>query len=474
MTSGRMAPSPFSANRSVKGVRLGVSSNGRHFIDQHGAPFFYLGDTAWSIFKQLRREDVDEYFANRAAKGFTVVQSYVLRGLKVQNAYGEVPLIGRDPTRLNEGFFRHVDFIIDRAEAHGIFMCLVIAFGEHIRRKTDTEERFEENESIFNPENAFAYARLLARRWREKPVIWNLGGDRAPVGDEAVFRAMAAGLKEGFASGHLVAFHGPGPGPSGGPRQTSSSWWFHDEPWLDFNTIQSGHGWMIPNYRDVSLDYRRVPAKPTIDMENTYEDFLVPRNLEADPLIRDGAKPQRRVDGHQVREAGYWAMLSGAAGHGYGCCGVWEFRGSHLAKDYSEPLDTWSGSVDWRRAMDLPGAVGMGIMRTLFEQRPWHRLVPDQSLILAGQGEEEAHIAAARASDGAFAIAYLPFGRRAAFDTSPLSGTDVDASWFDPRTGAWSRAGSFPRGTPVELEAPTSGPDQDWVLVLEDAATRVS
>src|SRR5687767_5869591 len=30
-----------------KGMKLKVSSNGRHFVDQGGRPFFYLGDTAW-------------------------------------------------------------------------------------------------------------------------------------------------------------------------------------------------------------------------------------------------------------------------------------------------------------------------------------------------------------------------------------------------------------------------------------------
>src|SRR5437879_3834645 len=56
--------------RSVKGMQLQVSPNGRYFVDQDGKPFFYLGDTAWLLFQRLNREEVDEYLKDRAAKGF--------------------------------------------------------------------------------------------------------------------------------------------------------------------------------------------------------------------------------------------------------------------------------------------------------------------------------------------------------------------------------------------------------------------
>src|SRR2546426_11857861 len=62
--------------RSVKSLKLRVSPNGRYFVDQHGKPFFYLGDTAWLLFQLLTHEEVDEYLKDRAGKGFTVIQAY--------------------------------------------------------------------------------------------------------------------------------------------------------------------------------------------------------------------------------------------------------------------------------------------------------------------------------------------------------------------------------------------------------------
>ncbi|MDQ3349958.1 MAG: DUF4038 domain-containing protein, partial [Acidobacteriota bacterium] len=71
---------------------LRVSENGRFLIHQDGSPFFYLGDTAWSLVQRLRREEVDLYMEDRAAKGFTALQVVGISefdGLTEGNAYGE-------------------------------------------------------------------------------------------------------------------------------------------------------------------------------------------------------------------------------------------------------------------------------------------------------------------------------------------------------------------------------------------------
>src|SRR5260221_4886727 len=78
------APPPEASERSVKGLNLKVSSNGRYFVDQDGKPFFYLGDTAWFLFQRLDRKELDDYLKGRARKGFTVIQAYVLRRLEAR------------------------------------------------------------------------------------------------------------------------------------------------------------------------------------------------------------------------------------------------------------------------------------------------------------------------------------------------------------------------------------------------------
>lgn len=107
---------------------LKVSENGRFLVHTDGRPFFYLGDTAWELFHRLDREDANAYLENRAAKGFTVIQAVVLAevdGLHVPNAYGDLPLHGNDPTRPNEAYFTHVDYIVERAAALGLYLGML-------------------------------------------------------------------------------------------------------------------------------------------------------------------------------------------------------------------------------------------------------------------------------------------------------------------------------------------------------------
>ena len=61
--------------------RLKVSDNHRFLVTEDGAPFFWLGDTAWELFHRLDREEAERYLANRAARRFTVVQAVVLAEL---------------------------------------------------------------------------------------------------------------------------------------------------------------------------------------------------------------------------------------------------------------------------------------------------------------------------------------------------------------------------------------------------------
>jgi hypothetical protein len=88
--------------RSVKNLKLSVSANGRHFVDRNGKPFFYLGDTCWLLFQRANRAELDEYLKDRAAKGFTVIQAYVLRGLGKQHPDGNSSLVDATP-RTDEG-----------------------------------------------------------------------------------------------------------------------------------------------------------------------------------------------------------------------------------------------------------------------------------------------------------------------------------------------------------------------------------
>jgi Protein of unknown function (DUF4038) len=111
-----------------------VSANG-HYILRDGKDFFWLGDTGWELFHRLNREEADRYLEKRHLQGFTVIQAVVLAefdGLHSPNAYGDLPLFNDDPTRPNEKYFSHVDYIIDKAASEGLVIGLLPTWGDKV------------------------------------------------------------------------------------------------------------------------------------------------------------------------------------------------------------------------------------------------------------------------------------------------------------------------------------------------------
>lgn len=421
---------------------LTLSPNRRFLIHDDGRPFFYLGDTTWELFHRLDRGAAEYFLRDRAAKRFTVMQSVVLAeedGLNDPNPYGHRPLIDNDPTRPNEPYFEHVDYIVNVMESLGLWCGMLPTWGDKWNAS-----KWGVGPEVFTPANARIYGEWLGRRYRDKPIIWILGGDR-PVETQThrdIINAMAGGIKAGDEGRGLITFH-----PTG--RHTSSTDW-HDAAWLDFNMWQSGHTRNTPNWQDIAHDYARAPAKPCMDGEPAYEDHPSQFNIE-----------HGYIEEYDNRKSLYWALFAGAHGHTYGCHPIWQFftLGRH-PKSYCRHT--------WAEAMHLPGSGQMQHARALLESRPFLSRIPDQSLIVGDPGEGTHHARATRDAEGSYALVYFPTLRTLTIDLSKLSGKQLNAHWYDPRTGAWHRVGRLENSGPRAFTPPQIWPD--WVLVLDDAA----
>ncbi len=453
---------------------LTVSADGHHLVTDQGAPFFYLADTAWDLFHRLTREEAEHYLATRAAQHFTVIQAVALGehdGLRQPNAYGHVPfrtdaqgLIDPRQPDLRPGeaddYWDHVDYIVAAAARQGLYVALLPTWGDKVCRLWGI------GPDIFDPayqdqgleeaiSRAFHYGRFLGRRYQESPhIIWMLGGDRPADGDEEIWRAMARGIatgitgsEDGEGSGVLMTYHPYAP--------QASSALLHHETWLDFNTVQSGHHARdISNYELITNDYHKRPAKPTLDSEARYEDH--PINWD----IANG-----RFDAFDVRQAAYWAVFAGAAGHTYGHYSVFQF-----SSPTTPPTPFVNPSVSWDKALAAPGAAAMAHLRALVESRPPLTRVPDQFMIATGQGSKAEHVRATRAADGSYAFIYIPTGQPVGLTMSAIAAAVARAWWYDPRTGAATLIGTVPTAGKQTFTPPTSGRGCDWVLVLDDPA----
>lgn len=420
---------------------LRVAANQRYLETAAGKPFFYLGDTAWELFHRLSREEAAYYLENRAAKGFTVIQAVVLAqmgGLEVPNANGDLPLDGKDPAKPNERYFAHVDWIVDKAASLGLYTGMLPTWGSHWKK------------GLFTGESARSFGRYLGKRYRERPVIWILGGDEQieSAAERRIIEAMAAGLKEGDGGRHLITYHPRGPG--------LSSDFFHEADWLDFNMFQSSHaGRDHDNGLYSEHDYYLDPPKPTLDGEPRYEHIVA-------GFYFSNADPLDRFDAYDARQAAYWSLLAGACGHTYGNNNVWQM--------WRPGLKPAAGaSIPWREALDHPGAFQMGHLRRLFESRPFEKLEPAPGMILDGPRTGGAKIRAARARDGSFAFVYSPRGEPFTVSKPSLKARRVREIWYDPRYGTGHHVHTSDNYGIQTYTPPTSGRGNDWVLILEDA-----
>lgn len=111
----------------------------------------------------------------------------------------------------------------------------------------------------------------------------------------------------------------------------------------------------------------------------------------------------------------------------------------------------------------------MGILRRLFESRPWWRLVPDQQMILNGPRDGGAKIRAARDREGTFAFVYSPRGEPFTINARVLKLRRMKEIWFDPRYGVAYEVHTTDTPSIQTYTPPTRGRGCDWVLILEDA-----
>ncbi len=424
-----------------------VSENHRFLQTEGGAPFFWLGDTAWELFHRLSLEEAERYLENRRRKGMNMIQAVALAefdGVHTPNVYGDLPLLDEDPTRPNEAYFRYVDAVIDKAAKKGLYVGLLPTWGDKVTPVWGA------GPAIFTPENAYAYGRWLGSRYRERSnILWILGGDRPALHEgkdyRPIWRAMAAGIDAGVNGRPIKTYH-----PWG---EHSSSEELHGEAWLDMNMMQSGHGSgrSAPVWEMIERDYALQPIKPTLDGEPNYEDHPInpwPTWSLANGYYRD----------HDVRQQTYRSVFAGGCGVTYGHHAIWQFCGAHYSPiNHADRL--------WTEALDRPGAMQIGYLRRLMESRPYFSRIPDQSILVDNPTERGSHMRATRDIEGRYALIYTPLVQPITVTLDWVADAQARAWWYNPRTGGASLIGGFAACGTATFSPPFDGPD--WVLVLD-------
>ena len=445
-----------------------VRPNDPIIYKKEGGAFLWLGDTAWELFHVLDKEEIVHYLDNRQEKGFTVIQAVILSeldGLDKPNAYGYLPLIDKNPTQITEGYFELVDFVIREAGKRGMYIGLLPTWANNVVEK-------DGNPALFNPDNAYTYGKILGTRYKNEAVIWILGGDRNVVTDKEfeIWQSMAKGIQEGNGGTQLMSYH-----PTG---EISSHYWFHNESWLSFNILQSGHyRRMDPVYRFSGMYAQLNPIKPFVNAEPSYEDIPV-RFWEYFDYAKFGKKKEDIIgdnglikdttyftdgiyDDYDIRMQAYWTYFSGAAGYTYGNNAIWQMY--KPGGKYHVPCLTF-----WDGALDRPGAECMRYVKSLFTMYPLDRFRPDLSVLFGINYNDASYITPVLAKDKTFILVYLSQGQDVRIQMSKLRSLGK-AYWFNPRNGARTLIGPVENKGIRTFNAPGEAGERgnDWILILE-------
>jgi len=412
-----------------------------------------MGDTGWMLFTKLNREEAEKYFEDRRQKGFNVIQVMVIQNIKkAVNVYGDSALINQDIERpfstpgnsmeiANQyDYWDHVDYLISLAHKKGLYIALVPIWGSNVRNGSISREK------------AGKYSAWLAKRYKDKSnVIWLNGGDVKGSDSTVIWNIIGSTIRE-ISPRQLITFH-----PFG---RTQSSEWFHNETWLDLNMFQSGHRrydqdtiglcYGEDNWKYVANDYNKIPPKPTLDGEPSYEG--IPQGLH------DSTQPYWTAS--DVRRYAYWSVFAGGCGFTYGNNAVMQF---HKKNDKES---SYGVKENWDVALSDSGASQMKYLKQLILSRPYLDRIPAQDLISGKQGEKYDYLAATKGKD--YAFIYTFDGNTMNINLEKLHSNRIKASWYNPRNGHYTEIGNYEAKGIKTFNPPDGKSDgNDWVLVLD-------
>lgn len=433
--------------------RLQISENRRYIVTEKNEPFFWLGDTGWLLFTKLNREDAEKYFTDRQKKGFNVIQVMVLHNIrKAVNIYGDSALVNCqvDKPFTTPGdsfddseqydFWDHVDYLVNLAGRKGLYLAMVPVWGSNVKSGKVTVAQ------------AGTYAKWLAERYKDKSnIIWLNGGDINGSDSSAIWQKIGSVIKR-YSPDQLMSFH-----PFG---RTQSSKWFHNEAWLDFNMFQSGHRrydqdttglrYGEDNWKYAADDYSKLPVKPTLDGEPSYEG--IPQGLH------DTSQPLWTAA--DVSRYAYWSVFAGGCGFTYGNNAIMQFHKN------GDTEISYGVKQTWDTALYAPGASQMIFLKKLMLSRDYFARVPAQELIAGNQGEKHDYIAATRGKD--YAFIYTCNGNTMNIDLGNMKSVKIKATWYNPVNGDTAGIGVFNGNGIKSFDPPGNKAEgNQWVLILD-------
>ncbi len=426
-----------------------VDPTKKYLVYDDGTPFFYLGDTHWSLGAESFDSPGDragntgatshfKYICDkRVEQGFTVYQSNSQGGDKINLLDGKINRVDVTALQHADKYFKYIaekGFVHANAEFH--------ISANYFNQISDNKEAIDD------------LARYWVARFGAYPVMWTLqqeidndfyydqGNQTHTTYLNNPWVYVAECINKYDAYNHPTSGHQENTNHTTTAGNTTTqdsekggngeSVFYSEEV-----TQRTGHDWWASQwpfvlgqgrkFHGVAKEYWESP-KPTIMYESRYA-YLWTKDFGA-------------------RAEGWFAFLSGIYGYGYGAQDIWLYNSTYSTESTSfdgyEEVSLQDKKIIWGESVNLPSAYQVGYMRQFFEQIEWWNLVPDfdnnNYFMPARQGENE-YAVATKGNE-----IYVAYFYNRSTGTGTFCNMDGNATytikWFNPRTNEYIEIGN--------------------------------
>jgi hypothetical protein len=392
---------------------LAISSNGRYLQQADGTPFLIHGDTPWMIVNQLGTTGIDAYLDAMEAVGVNGVMIeapglyFTSQTPTYDNVDGEQPFTTMASATSVDfastpvtAFWERVHYFVDECLARDILVILQPAYLGFL----GGQEGWADALLAEADADLDTYGDFLGAEFTQANLIWCAGGDyNGSDGSLDKQARIFARIKLAQPNAIIMAHNSPD--NAGYPVWNGFSWW-------NLNTTYAypDIGDAYP-FSQTATEWARDPPIPILYMEGRYE----------------GESGFSAAIG---RLQMYTPVLAGAL------CG---FLIGNAPRWHFESPNGPSGSGTYAQSYTSTLTQELEYAAALFEAYEWWKLEPktDTSLVSSSLGSGLSRITPALASDGTFALIYVPSSQTVTVVTNALSGVagNVTIELYNPTDG---------------------------------------